>query len=267
MTPPALPLAHRIAGAGPPVVLLNGGMMTYASWEPVAASLGSRFTVLGCDFRGQLLSPGPAPADLAGHAADVAALLDHVGWGSAHVVATSFGAEVALELAATAPERVRSLIAITAMDRATPEFVRGTAEMRNALAAVLAGGERGRFYDVLVAGVYSPEYRRAEAAALAARRAQVDQLPLAWFAGVDALLAAIDGFDLGARLPGVQCPSLVVIAAADEVIAPERSHALAAALAAEEATHPTAGHALVTEDPAWIAGVCLDFLERQERRS
>ena len=73
-------LAHRIEGEGPPVVLLNGGMMTFPSWEAVAAPLRARYRLLRFDFRGQLLSP-PAtsdavPSDLAGHAADLAALLD-----------------------------------------------------------------------------------------------------------------------------------------------------------------------------------------------
>ena len=216
------------------------------------------------DFRGQLLSPGDGPADLAGHAADLAALLDQVGWESAHLIGASFGAEVALELAAAAPERVRSLVAVTAMDRETPEFRDGNRPMRAILAEVLAGGERGHFYDVLVEGVYSRRYLEAEAAVIAARRAQMDLLPLAWFAGVDRLLAAIEGFDLTPRLPAIRGPALVVTAADDRVMAAERSRALAAALGAETAAHPTSGHGLVVEDPEWLAGVCLDFLGRHE---
>ena len=259
--PVPAPLTHRLEGTdGPPVVVLNGGMMTFPAWEPVAARLRASHRVMLCDFRGQLLSPGVGPADLAGHAADVAALLDHVGWRSAHVVGASFGAEVALELAAAAPDRVRSLVAVTAMDRETPEFRAGNEQMRAVLADILAGGERGSFYDVLVEGIYSQRYRQAEAALIAARRAQIDQLPLAWFAGVDRLLAAIEGFDLTPRLGAVECPALVVLAADDQVMSPERSRALAAALGADTAVHPTSGHGLVVEDPEWLAGVCLDFL-------
>jgi pimeloyl-ACP methyl ester carboxylesterase len=257
-------LTHRIAGEGPPVVLLNGGMMTASSWEPFASRLRASHRVLGFDFRGQLLSPGPVPADLSGHARDVVALLDAVGWESAHLVGASFGAEVAVELAASAPARVRSLALITAMDRETPEFRRGSDEMRAILAEVRAGGDRGRFYDALIGGVYSQRYLAAEAAAFAARRAQVDQLPAAWFEGVDGLLASLEGFDLGPRLRLVRSPTLVVNAALDQVMAPERSAALAAGLRAETVIHPLAGHALVAEDPDWLGGVVLSFLGRQE---
>lgn len=255
-------LAHRLEGEGTPVVLLNGGMMTFPSWEPTAERLRARHATLLFDFRGQLLSPGPPPDTLEAHAEDVVALLDRVGWESAHLLGASFGAEVAIEVAARAPERVRSLELVTAMDRSTPEFRRQSDGMRSVLGEVLAGGERGRFYDVLVEGVYSSAYRQAEAATLAARRAAVDQLPLEWFAGVDGLLAAVERFDLTDRLRAVRCPALVVIADGDRVMERDRSEALARALDAEVAVHPTSGHALVAEDPAWLAEVCLVFLAR-----
>jgi pimeloyl-ACP methyl ester carboxylesterase len=258
------PLGHRVEGEGSNVVLLNGGMMSFPAWEPVAARLRARHRVLLFDFRGQLLSPGEGPANLSGHADDLAALLDSLGWDAAHLIGASFGAEVALHFAARQPQRVSSLVAVTAMDCETGEFRRQSEEMRAVLAQVLAGGERGRFYDVLVEGVYSEAYRRAEASAIAARRAQVDQLPLAWFAGVDRLLAAMWGFDLTAALPAIRCPALVVLSGDDRVMAAGRGRALATVLGAETVVHPTSGHALVAEDPEWLAGVCLEFLAARE---
>lgn len=261
---PSPPLTHRVEGDGPRVVILNGGMMTFLAWESLAARLRARFQVLRFDFSGQLMSPGEDPHDLAGHARDLAALLDHLGWESAHLVGASFGGEVALELAATSPERVRSLIVITAMDRETAAFRRGSDETRELLADVKAGGDRGRFYDALVESIYSAGYRERESATLAARRSQMDQLPPYWFEGVDRLLAAMHDFDLGPRLTAIHCPVLAVLAAADRIMDEERSRAMATALSAEVVVHPTAGHGLVAEDPEWLANVCLAFLDRQE---
>ena len=259
-------LAHRLEGEGSPVVLLNGGMMTLSSWEAVAAPLRAHHRLLRFDFRGQLLSPpatrAAVPSDLAGHADDVAALLDRLGWESAHLIGASFGAEVALELAARRPERARSLVVITAMDRETPEFRRGSDEMRAVLARRLDGGDRALFYDLLVGSVYSAGYRHAEAATLAARRAQTDQLPPAWFEGVDRLLAALEDFDLTPRLAHVRCPALALLAADDRIMDSERARAMAAAIGAEVAVHPSSGHALVVEDPDWVARACLAFLDR-----
>jgi pimeloyl-ACP methyl ester carboxylesterase len=261
-------LAHRLEGSGPPTVLLNGGMMTYPSWEAIAARLRARYSLLRFDFRGQLLSPATVateiPADLAGHAADLTALLDRVGWRTAHLVGASFGAEVALEFASAHPDRVRSLSVITAMDRETPEFRRGSDEMRALLARRGERGDTAEFYDLLVEGVYSPAYRQAEAATLEARRTQTGALPEAWFAGVDRLLASLEGFDLTARLDRIRCPALVLLAAGDRIMDADRARALADALAAEIAVHPTSGHALVVEDPEWVADACLAFLDRLE---
>lgn len=261
-------LTYRLEGQGPPVVLLNGGMMTFPSWEAIAATLRARFSLLRFDFRGQLLSPfgpeAPAPAGLSGHASDLEALLDRVGWTSVHLVGASFGAEVALEFAARFPERVRSLVAITAMDRETPEFRRGSDEMRALLARRANGVATPEFYDLLIEGVYSPSYRQAESATLEARRSVTLALPDGWYEGVDHLLAALEGFDLSASLDRIRCPALVLIAGEDRIMDVARSRALAAAIGAEVALHPTSGHALVVEDPAWVANACLAFLTRLE---
>jgi 3-oxoadipate enol-lactonase len=260
-------LARRRTGSGPDVVLVNGGMMTYAAWEPIASRLDDRFRVLRFDLRGQLLSPGEPPSDLRGHVSDIVALLDELALERAHVVGVSFGAMTAVELAAEHPDRVRSLLLLTAMDRVTETFRRDSDTMRAILADVLAGGDRGPFYDRLLEGVYSERFRRREAAVLAARKAQITELPLPWFAAVDRLLASIETFDLTPHLAAVRCPTEVVIAGDDRVMERERALALAAALHATVVEHPTAGHGLVIEEPEWVANVILDFLSRQEVHS
>lgn len=258
-------LAHQVEGAGVPLLLLNGGMMTFASWEPIAAVLREHWQVLRCDFRGQLLSPA-APDEgsgsLAEHADDLIALMDARGWPAAHFVGTSFGAEISLGLAARHPERFRSLTLITAMDRETPEFRRGNDEMQAILRDILAGGPRQPFWDALLADVYSAGYLAREEEVMAARAAKLDLLPPSYFAGIGRILRQIAGFDFQGRLAKYPFPSLVVIAGDDRVMAPERSRALAAAIGAEVAVHESAGHGLVAEEPLWLAAVCREFLLR-----
>ncbi len=106
-------LGHQFYGDGAArgevVLLLNGGMMTYRAWAPFVEGLLDRYRVLGCDFRGQLMSPGLGHPQLETHAEDVMALLDSLELDAVHVLGTSFGGEVALLLAAHYPERVRTL--------------------------------------------------------------------------------------------------------------------------------------------------------------
>lgn len=260
----APPLPHKIEGSGPRLVLLNGGMMTIDSWNPIAGPLQERFEVLRFDFRGQLLALGPGPTDLAGHADDLEGLLDHLGWADAHFVGVSFGAEVATELLTHAPHRFRSFVAITAMDHETTEFRRQSEEMQEILADVAAGATRERFFEVLLGNVYSPAYRQAQTAAFEGRRRSVDLLPRAWFQGVSQLLDALHGFDLRPGLANLEnpCPTLALLAAHDRVMAEAHALALARSLHAAIEIHPAAGHGLVVEDPDWVVERCLGFLDR-----
>jgi 3-oxoadipate enol-lactonase len=107
-------IAYELAGEGPPLVFLNGVMMTVQSWVFQRRALAGRFRCVLHDFRGQLLSPGRV-AHMSEHVDDLAALLDHLGIESAHVAGTSYGGEVGMMFAAAHPERVRSLAVITSV--------------------------------------------------------------------------------------------------------------------------------------------------------
>ncbi|MCB1034440.1 MAG: alpha/beta hydrolase [Acidobacteria bacterium] len=256
-------IAHRLQGQGGPVVLLlNGGMMTHGAWAPLVEGLVGDHRVLTCDLRGQLLSPGEAHRRLEGNLDDLLALLDALDLGAVHVLGTSFGAEVGVLLAGTHPTRVLSLAAVTAVDR-SPSGMREDSRRLAALARkALENDDPEPFHDHLVAEVYSPEYLEAHRQEIAARRTHA--LPAAWYQGLLGILESIEDFDLSPVLGGISCPTLVVHAARDEVMPEERVRGLAAGIAgAELRIHPTSGHALVAEDPAWLAAVYRDFLERR----
>lgn len=261
-------LAHAVAGEGEPLLVLNGGLMTWAAWGPVTEALAASHRLILCDLRGQLLSPGAAPPELADNVVDLTALLDHLEVESTHVLGTSYGGEIGLFLAALAPERVRSLMAVTVADYAT-ESIRGSGEeLRRLIAEVLPDGDRGRLHDRVVQEVYSPAFRDRLAAELAARRRQVAGLPDQWFEGLVTILTAMERLDLRPYLGRIRCPTLVVIAGQDEVIPRQRSLDLAAAIAgAEVEIHEASGHALVAEDAGWLAATCADFLLRNADRS
>ncbi|HEX7681061.1 MAG TPA: alpha/beta hydrolase, partial [Thermoanaerobaculia bacterium] len=76
---PTLILTHRVDGEGPPLILLNGGLMSIGAWDPLIPDLFQRWRVVRCDFRGQLRTGGPFPRSLDEHARDVIDLMDHLG--------------------------------------------------------------------------------------------------------------------------------------------------------------------------------------------
>lgn len=256
-------LAHRQEGAGPDLLLLNGGLMSIAAWEPWAVELRRDFRLLRCDLRGQLLSPGPVPPEVSGQAAEVVRLLDHLGVRRAHVAGASYGGFVAAVLAAEHPERVASLALVTTAERLDERVRAGFARARAICRGVLAGtADGGAIYDEILPETFSEDWRARNAALVAQRRAQFGRLPAAWYEGLDAMMAALERLDLEPLLPHIACPTLVVAAEADRTFPLERSRALAAAIrGARLAVVPGASHGAVVEN----AGEVLELLRTHLR--
>ncbi len=260
-------LTHRIDGDGEPLVLLNGGLMSIPAWEPIVSMLTARYRVIRCDFRGQLMSLGlgPAPSTMSGHAADLAALLDHLAVPRAHIVGVSFGALVGLQFAAEYPERIRSLVAANATDRISPDDRLAGERARTAIRAAAADGDGRPVFDFVARETFSPEWLEQNRVAVEARRIQFTMLPPTWYSGLDALLGALERLDLGPAARRITAPTLVVASELDRVFPIERSRALASSIpGAALRIVPAASHGFVGEDPKGFVGVILPFLEAQE---
>jgi pimeloyl-ACP methyl ester carboxylesterase len=102
-------------GHGGPVVLLHGWPGFWYDWRRVVVPLAEEVDVMALDFRGFGDSDKPEgdPKELYTAdrlAADVLALLDHLGVGRFVVVGHDTGAVIAQVLARTSPERVSALV-------------------------------------------------------------------------------------------------------------------------------------------------------------
>jgi 3-oxoadipate enol-lactonase len=255
------PIWHRTDGSGEPLLLLNGIAMTAVSWEAIARPLAGRFQVIRCDFRGQLMTPSPPPLRVADHADDVAALLDHLGLESAHIVGTSFGGVIGTLFAARYGDRARSLVTIASADGFDEGMASEVARWREACERSLDGGDRGHLSDILEPVVYSEAYIAGHHAERAQRRAQIAALPEQWFHGLIGLLDSAHSVRLRDELAMIRCPTLVVAAERDGFVPMDRARGLAAAIAgARFEVVAGAGHAVVVEQPRRIAELCLGFL-------
>ena len=101
-------------GTGSRVVLgVHGVTASLMSLVPVARHLGDDCTLIAPDLRGRGASAGlPGPFGMASHAADCAAVLDHLGTGPVTVVGESMGGFVGVVLAARRPELVERLVLV-----------------------------------------------------------------------------------------------------------------------------------------------------------
>lgn len=100
--------------SAPPLLLLHGLASSAHIWDLVAPNLAQDRRVVALDQRGHGLSDKPDDGyDFASIVADDLAAVDALGLGERFVVAGhSWGANVALELAAFRPERVAALLLI-----------------------------------------------------------------------------------------------------------------------------------------------------------
>ncbi|OKH99219.1 alpha/beta hydrolase [Streptomyces sp. CB02923] len=103
-------LHYTRAGSGPLVVLLHGWPQTSRCWQPVLGELARKYTVVAPDLRGYGRSDKPVTGyDKRRMAADMAGLVESLGFEQAAVVGHDRGARVAHRWALDRPEQVDRL--------------------------------------------------------------------------------------------------------------------------------------------------------------
>ncbi|MGZ4202781.1 MAG: alpha/beta fold hydrolase, partial [Thermoleophilaceae bacterium] len=105
---------YRMAGTGPPVVLIHGMVNSSRHWEPVALKLAERHTVIAPDLLGHGDSASVrGDYSLGAHAASIRDLLAVIGVERATVVGHSLGGGVAMQFFYQFPQRVERLVLVS----------------------------------------------------------------------------------------------------------------------------------------------------------
>ncbi|GIM91278.1 alpha/beta fold hydrolase [Paractinoplanes toevensis] len=108
-TPSGIAYDHAAGTGGPPIVLIHAGVADRRMWDPQWAAISGEHDAVRLDLRGFGEST-TRPDALLSHVDDVRATLAHLGIDRCHLVGSSLGAGVAVEVALTAPHLVRSLL-------------------------------------------------------------------------------------------------------------------------------------------------------------
>lgn len=105
---------YRIAGSGPPVVLIHGMLNSSSHWQAVAQRLAADYTVVAPDLIGHGDSAAPrGDYSLGAHAASIRDLLAAIGIERASIVGHSLGGGVAMQFFYQFPQRVERLVLIS----------------------------------------------------------------------------------------------------------------------------------------------------------
>jgi 2-hydroxy-6-oxonona-2,4-dienedioate hydrolase len=104
-------LPFKRSGAGPTLVLVHGYLGGSSQWDGQLPLLCRYFEVVTLDLAGYgLANQLTAPTDLAEHARNVLATLDHMGIECFHLLGHSMGGMVVQEITKQAPHRVSKLV-------------------------------------------------------------------------------------------------------------------------------------------------------------
>src|SRR6267142_3836982 len=105
---------YRIAGSGPPVVLIHGMVNSSRHWESVALRLADAYTVIAPDLIGHGDSATPrGDYSLGAHAASIRDVLAAIGIDRATIVGHSLGGGVAMQFFYQFPQRTERLVLVS----------------------------------------------------------------------------------------------------------------------------------------------------------
>lgn len=243
-----------MTGQGRDVILVHAFPLDGRMWQEIAVGLAAKCRVIAPDMRGFGQSDlGPKQPSIADMADDVAALMDSLGIAKATVGGLSMGGYVSLAFAARHRDRLQALILADTRAAADSEAARaGRAE---ALALVESQGVEAfaeRQLAVLLSTSASDDVRQRV-------RALAKQRPEAVSAGLRALR---DRPDRRSELPGIACPTLVVVGTEDKISARAEMADMARIIPNARLTEiPGAGHLSNLERPSQFVAAIANFIE------
>jgi len=257
-------------GTGIPVVFVHGSLGTLESWGPQIDAFATRFRVIAYSRRyhwPNAAQPDGQEYSLSLHADDLIGLIEALGLERVHLVASSYGAYVALLVTLRRPDLVRSLVLaeppilpwlgrtpagdslLHTFDRTVFKAARAAFVRDDSVGAVQ------RFWDGL-AGATSPFDALPDGARARLLRS-VFELRLETRADPADYMPALACKDIG----GIRSPVLLVTGERSPRMFHVINEELARCLAAEETvTVPGAGHGVNADNAGFYNGAVLQFL-------
>ncbi len=257
-------MQYETLGSGRPVVLIHGFTNYGLAWAPQLAPLvhgGCRVIVPDLHGHGGSAA-ATALCTVADFAADLAALLDHLGTAPAVLCGLSLGGMVAQQLALDRPEQVAGLL--IANSRASFSGPAMEALVEDWVALFRQDDGPVRRLQATWPHLVNAAFRDSSAgrAAFDAWQRVLTPLPGASLCHV---AQGMTRFDLRGRLGAIRVPTLVVSGEHDRLFTPDQAREIAAGIAgAGVEVIPGAGHISSMDSADRFNRLLMMFLERNE---
>jgi 3-oxoadipate enol-lactonase len=254
-------MQYDLQGTGEPLVLIHGAQGDRSMFSGLVPVFAKQFQVLTFDQRGSGQSEKPdMDYSIALLADDTAALMDHVGFPSAHIIGVSMGGMIAQELVLRHPQKVRSLV-LGCTTPGGPKAARlgGEALTKAYSTTPMSAEERGKaLAEAAFTKGYIEQHPEIIPAMIEARRQRpIDPVALGH------RMKAAYAHNTYDRLPQIACPTLVITGKDDALISWENSQILADRIpGAQLVLLEPAGHVFWTEQPEQSIEAILTFLNQ-----
>ncbi|MGE0280650.1 MAG: 3-oxoadipate enol-lactonase [Rhizobiaceae bacterium] len=239
----------------PTLVFANSLGTDFRIWRDVVLRLAGDYAIVLYDKRGHGLSTlGDAPHRIETHAADSAALLDHLSVKSAIFCGLSIGGLIAQALYAARPDLIRAIIFCDTAHKI------GTAEMWNGRIASARGPGIASFADGVMEKWFTPDFHAYRADELSGYRTMLARQSVEGYA---AACAAIRDADFSAVARRIAVPAMCVVGDQDGSTPPELVRWLADLVpGARFEIIADAAHIPCVEQPAALTALLVDFIAK-----
>ena len=245
--------------AGEPLVILNGIMMSTASWKPFLAEFSRNNRLILVDFLDQGQSQRMNISY--NHSLQVEvlhAVIQRLGYPRVSIMGISYGGEVAIQYALAHPEYVRRLVLCNTCGRTSP-WLKKIGDGWNEVAKT---GNGYAYYLTTIPVIYSTEFFEAHADWMEGREAFLTE----YFSKPEVLQALIRltdssvGYDVVDQLHNIHCPTLILSSSEDVLVPPTEQQLLHRHIPGSVyLTLNGSGHASMYENPAAFATIVLGF--------
>jgi 3-oxoadipate enol-lactonase len=251
-------VAYRMQGQGPAIVLVNGTAALDVHWGPVIAELSKLRTVISLDYSGSGETTDDGGAlTLAKLARQVRTVAGAAGVNRFDLVGHSLGAAIAIELAASSADMVRSLILVAGFSwGAEPRL-----KLQFELWLDLLRTNRNAFLRLLLLSGLTPAF--ISSAGTSAIEDMIEGYkPFANWEGITRQVELDLAVDVRERTSRVASPTLVVGCAHDQIVT--QTSELAARIPGSAYRRIDAGHLAYFEGAQEFLAVATEFLRRHE---
>ena len=250
---------YEIHGDGPPLVLLNGIMMSTLSWQQFIAPLSANNRLILMDFfdQGQSDKYTDKPYNLDLQVVALKALFDHLSIEQAAVAGISYGGNVSLKFASEYPEQVHRLMVFNAAPK--------TSAWLSALGKgwILSAGDPHNFYYNTIPIIYSQEFYNSRPEWIEVRQTFLTNQIFTnqeFMDGIVRLTRSADDYDVEGQLCNITAKTLIVASETDPITPPAEQHKLHSMIKDSELVLlPGTGHATMYERPALFVSLILGF--------